>query len=57
MSYIPHSLDFYVDVFCLGWLFALGFRSFDLIVWEAKFIFSSIKEIISDIKSRKHPKN
>lgn len=54
MSYIPHSLDFYVDVFCLGWLFAFGFRFFDLMVWDVKFIFSSIKEILS---KRKRPKN
>ena len=54
MSYIPLSLDFYVDVFCLGWVFAFGFRLFDLLVFEFKFIFSSVKEMLSN---RKRPKN
>ena len=56
MTYFPTSIDFYIDVFCLGWLFAFGFRCFDYCVWCVKFIGSTIADILSRIKSR-HPKD
>ena len=57
MSCIQHSLDCQIDVFCIGFIFAVGFRFFDYLVWLCKDLFNIVKEIISDIKSRRHPKN
>lgn len=54
MSCIQHSFDCQIDVFCLGFLFAIGFRFFDYLVWLCKDLFNIVKEILS---KRKHPKN
>ena len=56
MSCIQNSLDCQIDVVCLGFLFAIGFRLFDYLVWLCKDISNIVKEMFSDFKSR-HPKD
>ena len=54
MSCIQHSFDCQIDVVCFGFLFAIGFRFFDYLVWLCKELFNIIEETLSN---RKHPKN
>lgn len=56
-SFFESLSDYYTEIICLVFVIHFGWSLFDWVVDIIKRLPSEIKEFISDIKSRRTPKN